>query len=657
MESPATISDTPRTTPVDIDHLAWNADQPRDELGRFASKLKGIAEKYGNGTMSVTSVRGLGAKGGRVKGGQGRMKAAHELVNKGHAEWVGGVTKDVESKAGHTVVSLTRTFRLKPTKLDESGKPSTTVTNRRTVLAIETLTANLGAVRREQVNGRDYLVAPLTMIVPGVLPGSKGPLYYPPEEVSRNPDGWNGMPIVVNHPVVEGRNVSARSPRILERYGIGHVYAANIGPNGNLVGEGWFDVGATKRIEPRIYDDLIAKRPIELSTGLFTRNEPVRNGKCPRSGMPYDHVAKDYRPDHLAILPDTKGACSVRDGCGVLVNGREYGYTDADIDHLAHNKLPDMSPGKACKILHDRSVKGHKLTRQQQKMFGALCSESPTGNDDMDIDHLATNAQARDKIGRFSAGDAVTVHMPGYPMHGMEGHVIKADDQVTKVKLKGGEAHNNYGGSDDKSVHGFHPSNLKAKHTKPTSTVTNERTMTRDQTIAHLTTNCDCYKGKQDALKLLPDDVLANMKANADRAEEYNELVANGATTGRGTKTMSPADWYDAAPDEIKEIIRNAKAVQDEEKVKLVDKIVTANAKTKEGQDAIRPTFEAMSLPTLKTLADNLPEPTANDNPFLNRNRKVAYAPPAGGVRRGKVQQEEDVELVDNSVYPVPIHS
>jgi hypothetical protein len=40
------------------------------------------------------------------------------------------------------------------------------------------LTANLvGRSRRETLNGREYIVAPVTLIVPGVLNGSKGALY------------------------------------------------------------------------------------------------------------------------------------------------------------------------------------------------------------------------------------------------------------------------------------------------------------------------------------------------------------------------------------------------------------------------------------------------------------------------------------------------
>ncbi|MFO0926376.1 MAG: hypothetical protein U0736_04965 [Gemmataceae bacterium] len=32
----------------------------------------------------------------------------------------------------------------------------------------------------------------MTLIVPGLLARSRGPLYYPAEEVARNPQDWDG---------------------------------------------------------------------------------------------------------------------------------------------------------------------------------------------------------------------------------------------------------------------------------------------------------------------------------------------------------------------------------------------------------------------------------------------------------------------------------
>jgi hypothetical protein len=204
---------------------------------------------------------------------------------------------------------------------------------------METILANLSSAktRRTTINGREYLVAPLSLIVPGVLNGSKGALYYPPEEISRDPGAWNGMPLVVYHPSRNGEHVSGRDPEILESQGVGYVYRAAVNSDGKLAGEGWFDVEAVKKVDQSMaerksakgdpaYDAILprleAGLPIELSTGLFTENEPAEAG-ANYNGKPYSFIARNYRPDHLAILPDQKGACSNDDGCGVLVNEEE----------------------------------------------------------------------------------------------------------------------------------------------------------------------------------------------------------------------------------------------------------------------------------------------------------------------------------------------
>lgn len=184
---------------------------------------------------------------------------------------------------------------------------------------MEELLANVtGKVQTKKFNGRNFLVVPMTTIVPGVLNGSKGSLYYPPEEVAANPGIWNGVPIVVTHPRVAGMPVSARAPDILEKFGVGYVFNDRF-EDGKRQAEGWFDVEALKRVDRRVYSALIAGRSVELSTGLFTSDEAVENGVTD-DGKQYAFIARNYRPDHLAILPDEVGACSIRDGCGVLVN-------------------------------------------------------------------------------------------------------------------------------------------------------------------------------------------------------------------------------------------------------------------------------------------------------------------------------------------------
>lgn len=190
-------------------------------------------------------------------------------------------------------------------------------------MLIQTLAVNrVGNYRKATLNGRTHYVVPVAMIAPGVLNGSRGALYYPPEEIRKNFDAWNGMPLVVTHPVVNGKPVSARTPSQLEK-SVGVVLNAKINHHGKLMAEAWFDVDKTREVDARIISRIERGEQIELSTGLFTDNIPVSNEEeAVYNGKKYTHVAKNYRPDHLAILPDETGACSLKDGCGVGVTNK-----------------------------------------------------------------------------------------------------------------------------------------------------------------------------------------------------------------------------------------------------------------------------------------------------------------------------------------------
>ena len=67
-------------------------------------------------------------------------------------------------------------------------------------------------------------------------------------------------------------------------------------------------------------------KEVEVSLGMFTEND-MEEGEY--EGKQYKGIAKNHRPDHLAILPDQIGACSCKDGCGLGANKK-----DEEIFHL-----------------------------------------------------------------------------------------------------------------------------------------------------------------------------------------------------------------------------------------------------------------------------------------------------------------------------------
>lgn len=183
-------------------------------------------------------------------------------------------------------------------------------------------------VRHEELGGRAYTVVPMVPLVEGVHAGSKGPLLYNEEIVGGDPDRWNHMPITMGHPQDEdGDFTSGRSPEMLNQYGVGLVLNAKKGSFVDSKGrtltrlsaEAWLD---DLLIEKHPQGGIVAnaietKTPLELSTGLMPEVDPT---KGVWNDEPYDGIITNFNADHLAILVDTEGACSVKDGAGLLVN-------------------------------------------------------------------------------------------------------------------------------------------------------------------------------------------------------------------------------------------------------------------------------------------------------------------------------------------------
>lgn len=419
---------------------------------------------------------------------------------------------------------------------------------------MEILSANLsGKFRREELHGRKYVVAPMTLLVPGVLNGSMGPLYYPAEEVSRNPDDWNGMPIVVEHPTENGKPVSGRKPSVIRERGIGTVYEATY--DGKHVAEGWFDEELTKNYDRQhgtaIWTKLEKGEPLELSTGLYTKNEPVAGKHGDRA---YTHIARNYRPDHLAILPTGKGACSIADGCGVF-NGdtanafcptgdgggvdpscskgdasaarSEHQAASRDVKELkagiketkgllqGHEEATEAGR-KAIEEVHASALKDvrseyeakvAKINEEHQKRLAAIADKAKKRREKLGLNQF-TKAVAQRFLALFSANDDTTNPQPAVNAISKPAPPPKPPTPRPPPSPPPAPANNN----------------------QPTPNE-GDPTVDKKQMVAALTANCDCWKGEEETLNKLSDDKLKKLVENFKRAGTL-EKVAEAASAG-----------------------------------------------------------------------------------------------------------------------------
>lgn len=355
-----------------------------------------------------------------------------------------------------------------------------------------TLTVNFGSVRKTEYEGRSYYVAPMTMLVPGVHAGSMGPLLYTSAEIKNSVNAWEGMPITLNHP-----------PSEKERVIIGIVKRPRITSRGALKAEAYIDIEKANEADSRIIQTLENNKKLEVSTGLYTRNEAYTGT---HNGKEYIAVARNYVPDHLAVLPDAVGACSVDDGCGLNVNKKCSCSTKNKTEVGKEKKMKD-------------------LVQKVIKNSGGLYT---------DEDQEALENFSEDRL------------------NGM----LKT----------------------------FAENEKKKKQAPPPKKEVKTENNDGDDT------------GEEGAGKKKVSNVQAEIK--------------------KYMKNLSPEDFYEIAPPEVKEVLSTAKRTHNERKAELISTL-TSHCTTEEMRESLAENFAEKDIEELELLANAFTRPErSNDNPF-----------------------------------------
>lgn len=168
------------------------------------------------------------------------------------------------------------------------------------------------------LEGREHYVCPVVMAVEGVLNGSNGALFYPADELRKSVSQWNGRPVVIFHPDMYVSSL-AGNPAIFNKQKVGTLFNAKFEKNA-LKAEAWLDPERLKTVDKRVLEAIQNKQMVEVSTGVIVELEEKSGTFNARS---YIAIARNYKPDHLALLPDKIGASSIADGAGLMRNVAE----------------------------------------------------------------------------------------------------------------------------------------------------------------------------------------------------------------------------------------------------------------------------------------------------------------------------------------------
>lgn len=197
------------------------------------------------------------------------------------------------------------------------------------------LNATKELVRNDSMEDKDWLVVPTQMITEGVHSGSGGKIYYPPDELAKAVNIADHKPVVVYHPQVNGTYVSACDRDQLDVRKVGMLLnTAYNGETTKLSADAYLEPSRLDKVDNRIAAAIDNNQMMEVSTGFFMTLEKK---KGVWNDEEYDFIAHDLQLDHLAILPDQKGACSIADGAGLLRANNEL--RQLMVNEMSHDSI------------------------------------------------------------------------------------------------------------------------------------------------------------------------------------------------------------------------------------------------------------------------------------------------------------------------------
>lgn len=473
---------------------------------------------------------------------------------------------------------------------------------------MELLVSNIsGKVRRETLYGREYLVAPTTLIVPGVLNGSGGPIYYSSEEIVRNARDWNNMPLVVYHPTNNGKPTSARDPSVLNNRGVGFVLNAKGSDDGSLVAESWFEIESTRRVDNRIIDALEDGTNIEISTGLFPQElVPAPEGAV-FNDTAYDFEAHGLTPDHLAILPDQTGACSLADGCGVLVNKLCKCSDESNCQCPVMVETSDSDGFKHNCIVHRD---GDEWLVANEMSHGDL--------------HSALSKELSSKFTQDEPGAWISEVFDDFIIYWQ-------GDDLYKLSYSKSDGSVSLGSETPQKV--IRETNFVVANEENDSMADKKLV---DQVIA----NCSCWEeGDKEVLNSFPEEKLKGFLAMEKKANDQpvandggegdktdptptdppttppvqtaqSTPTANGEE-GKTPKEQTPEEYLAAAPPAIANALRNAIQIEADGRANIISQLV-ANVTDETQKASAQAVYESLGFEQLKTLAATAVTPTVN---------------------------------------------
>ncbi len=496
-----------------------------------------------------------------------------------------------------------------------------------TFLTAEADTTN---IREETFMDEEHIVVPVIALIEGVIEASNatgGPELALASEFAKAPDGWDGRPIVMNHPQINGQMVSANKPKVLENWSFGMMFNTRL-EDGKLKSEAWLNKSRVSELGGEVKDTvdrILAGNTVEVSTGLFTE---VERAKGRFNGENYNGVWRSVVPDHLAFLSQgTAGACSVEDGCGVprlnrallkqttpfTVSEGGCGCNVGGFCQCEETKMPTRELyEKACKILSnaipdtviDRDAR-RSLSDAVQREFGAFTFL---------IAHTQNEAIFEDMEGglfsvKFDMDKDGVVVFSGKP---------KQVNLMTRiVPVKTSTPRDNASGDEE----GNEPEEVSSSEEQ-----TEENVSMADKTENGATEDANASTEDQTEETSGVEAQTETEAQTSSEASENTEVTETEEVTE--TAPLTAQEYISNAPPEIQEVLAAGLSAHNSRKASLI-----TNIKASKRCDFDDDELSAMSVTSLEKMAKLSKVPVYTGNaPTVNEAPESNMAPPAPNV-------------------------
>lgn len=444
------------------------------------------------------------------------------------------------------------------------------------------ITANLaGKPKIRTLEGKEYYVFPVKILKQGVL----NKTLFRGREIKRFLKSWDLKPIVVNHPTNRyGEHISASSPKVLQQSKVGFLMR-NKWDGEFQTAEAWVDKDRVKKIDPRIEAFIERGWTMEVSSGLFSRSLQKRGSF---GGKNFKQIATTYQPDHLALLPDDIGACSLKDGCGMFTASKALSPKKMKmVEKAITNALAGNGKKCSCKQNKETNMKNGKKKTKDRVTSLILANVGWTKKDREWLSGLE-----KDDLNKLLV------------------HAKKVKKLNSKLKS---------------------PSKPKSRK---------ERDADADRLLASQKSK---KKKKKSNLEGLDSDLLSRLKSGGKKKKKMKEeKILNSRKKKKKKAKLTAKEYVESAPRPIRDMLLNGLKAHGAERRRLVDIIVSSEKNQFEKEELLNEAIFPVSR--LKKLANFVVDNEGQEEDSYSAFMGVPGAPITNS-RKKDYEEQEHLEL------------